>query len=622
MLKIKPQSLKPYFDAIDIRLAELMTQLAGGEDNPSLLLAAALLSRFSASRRHICLDLKEVSEHSLMELLRESRGMNESSHPELVTPGYSDWIAALSQSSVVGTPGEYKPLILDDAGRLYFYRYWSYERNLIESISLRLEVSNFARSSRNGEELNRLFKSSHTIPNWQKIAAFTALSGKFCVISGGPGTGKTYTVASIITLLIKEKPDTRISICAPTGKAAARLQESISRSGQLLNRKDCGQEFKRFEATTIHRLLGASGDLTRFRYNRDNPLVTDVLIVDEASMVSLSLMSRLMDALAPETNVVLLGDRNQLSSVEAGSVLGDICDAADINQFSAEMQQRYQQMTGEAISVSPITKGTGNSFALSDHIVELHHSYRFASDSGIGDLSHAINEGDVEQAMAILGDKAQEWVTVSDLPAVQNLKKELQRVVSNHFESAIKAESLERAFDTYNRFRILCSHRLGTYGVAQLNGMVEEILKERGLINRVDRFYQGRLVIIKENDYSVGLFNGDTGLIRKDENGELKVFFKTEEGNFKSITPVRLPRHESAYALTVHESQGSEFDEVVIVLKESASSFLSRELLYTAITRARKGLMLWSDKQVLCQAVTRKVERASGLKDGLKSLSQ
>jgi exodeoxyribonuclease V alpha subunit len=611
------QASNRFFGEADVRIARLMVELSGNPKDPALFLATLLLSNIATQQRHICLDLQMISERPLVDLVGDGPDEEELSALNGTTPSFSNWVESLRKASTVGNPGEYKPLILDDEGRLYFYRYWSYEQNLAESIRQRLGLQYLDLPASLGDSFKRLFSGSEDSRGWQKVAAFTALVGRFCVISGGPGTGKTYTVASIIALLQEQNPDIKISICAPTGKAAARLQESIDRTMTGLKAEKTGSGHSGFEATTIHRLLGVTRESIRFVHHRSNPLVTDMVIVDEASMVSLALMSKLMEALPLETRIVLLGDKNQLSSVEAGSVLGDICEAGEMESFSSGFIRDYQRVTGEQ-NLQIIAESSGEKkCSLSDHVVALKHSYRFEKSSGIGELSDAINQGNGTKVLEIFNRESTEMISREVLPVTSQLMPRMEKVVISHFLEAFDSDSLENAYRIHDGFKILCSHRLGQLGVAHFNGVIEEILSHQGVIADNNRFYRGRLIIIKQNDYALGLYNGDTGLVWPDDSGQLKVFFKEGEGGFRSITPARLPRHESAYALTIHEAQGSEFDEVLIILKESASSILSRELLYTAVTRAKKRIQLWAGEQTLSLTVGSVIERRSGLKDKL-----
>jgi exodeoxyribonuclease V alpha subunit len=425
--------------------------------------------------------------------------------------------------------------------------------------------------------------------DWQSVAAFAAAQKKFCVISGGPGTGKTHTLVLILALLLEldATRKLRIAVAAPTGKAAARIQESIRQIKSALN---CGEDIKAQlpeDATTIHRLLGYRPDSTSFRHNAENPLPFDVVAVDEASMADLALMAKLFQAIPPNARVILLGDKDQLASVEAGAVLGDICAAAGENKNSP----------------------------LAPCVVQLKKNHRFGADSAIFHLSHAINEGDPEKVFQILrssGAKAKADLVAAVLPERAKLKAALKDKVIAGFGDFLKAADPLAAIAALSRFRVLCALREGPFGVAGLNRVIGEILDEAGLIRRAEIFYDRRPVMVTQNDYHLKLFNGDIGVIWHDASGSRACFAGADQ-SLRTFLPLRLPAHETAYAMTVHKSQGSEFDRVLLLLPDKPSPILTRELLYTGITRARCGVELWFDEAVFRAACAQRVRRNSGL---------
>ncbi len=589
---------------IDVLFAELMCRLAGAAAGDELFLAASLASNVTNDEKHVCLDLAAWAGKTLGSLLPELPD----DAGRLRLPACGPWTEKLRATAVVGAPGEYKPLVLDHRNRLYLYRYWQYELHLAAAIQTRLAAApQEADPSLVRSVLQKYSDGPTGLHLWQLVAAVTALTRTFCVITGGPGTGKTFTVGVILELLRSHSPGLSVCLCAPTGKATARLQEALQQ-GAALAPAAAPQRI-----CTIHRLLGARQGSTALRHTRENPLPADVVIVDEASMVPLALMTKLVAAVPPHCRLILLGDRDQLASVEAGSVLGDICEAAALNRFSAAFCKTFFDLTGRQVG------GHGRDAApgLRDCAVELTHSYRFDATAGIGALSAAVNAGDGAQCRALITRAADPAIHYRELPARDELERRLEAVVQAWCEPMVAAETIAEASARCASFKILCAHRRGPYGVAGINSLIEKILHARGRLDPRRRFYPGRPVLITCNDYTLRLFNGDTGIIREGEHGEPLCFFPDPGGSFRGVVPGRLPEHETAYAITIHKSQGSEFDTVLIILPEQDSPLLTRELLYTGITRAKRQVELWAPLEVVSAAVRKRFERASGLRDRL-----
>lgn len=597
---------------IDRRFADFICREAG-EPSPVLRLVAALASNVVGDG-NICLNLAGIAgrdvrvdgENHAMPLLEELRGY-------------------LQGRPVVGRPGDFRPLTLDSADRLYLYRYWSYERDLAEVILHKgAAAMDGIHEAVLADGLRRLFPGHGAgETDWQKVAALAATRKRFTVISGGPGTGKTSTVVKILALLLEQAGETppRFALAAPTGKAAARLKDSIRRMKESL---DCGDELKARipdEVTTIHRLLGAVGDSIRFRHSRKNPLPHDAVIVDEASMVSLPLMAKLATALRPEARLILLGDRDQLASVEAGAVLGDICGGRRGEPFSGEFSAFAAKVAGETV---PAGTGKEPLPPLADSLVVLKKNYRFGEASGIGEVSRAVNSGDGKRSLAIMGEGAGGDISMRRLPKAVDLKNSLSGDVVEGYGRYLAAKTPGEALAAFDTFRILCAVRQGMHGVAGVNRLVEEILAEKGLIEPINRWYAGRPLMVTANDYGLKLFNGDVGLVLPDpeSGGEARVFFPAPEGGVRSFSPLRLPAHETVFAMTVHKSQGSEFDRVLLMLPESDSRVLSRELVYTGITRAKAYVDIWGNEEVFLAAVSRRINRTSGLRDALWPLEK
>lgn len=469
--------------------------------------------------------------------------------------------------------------------------------------------------------------------NWQKVAAAVALTRRFTVISGGPGTGKTTTVCKLLAALIEQAGghDLTIKLVAPTGKAAARLTESI---GKAVSALPVSPELKNkipTESSTLHRLLGAIPGSAEFRHHSKNPLHLDVLVIDEASMVDLSMMYKVIDALPKQARVILLGDKDQLASVEAGAVLGDICSFSHTG-YSSEQASALVRLTGFA----SLTSLGRSKVSIADSLCMLQKSFRFDARSGIGQLARAVNAGD-GHAVDQVWQREMSDITHWDLNA-QNYHQMIQTLVSEYGrylarlqetqlspvtgESESSAEKAKVALELFNQCRLLCALREGDFGVSGLNQRIEKALAARKLIRTQDElWYHGRPVMVTRNDHALGLYNGDIGICMRDASeGEvrLKVFFELPDGSMKAILPSRVPEHETAYAMTIHKSQGSEFDFTLMVLPAEFSPILTRELIYTGITRAKKKLALYADGQVLKRAIRVRTQRASGLVERLQ----
>ena len=480
-----------------------------------------------------------------------------------------EWRKKLDSSSVVGRPGDYRPLILDDRSRLYLYRYWDYENILANKISERVA------SKIEGVDLPLLKDGLSTFfspvengqTDWQKLAAFVSVLKKFCVVSGGPGTGKSTLIARIIALILKQRKgsEMRIAIAAPTGKAAARLQEAIQNGKETLPVEETVKEAVPTEASTIHRLLGTIPGSPYFRHNVENPLPVDMVIVDEASMVDLALMSKLVQALPSDARLILLGDKDQLASVEAGAVLGDICDTGRIHGFSRDLLNRFREIIGDPADIS---QGNSSGPVIKDSVVELKKNYRFGLESGIRAVSQAVNQGDGNLALRILKSGEYDDIRWTTLPEPNTLYSVLKGNVLHGFKPCLETKDPFEAHRLFGRFRILCALRKGPYGVSAQNVLVEQVLRDEKLIDTDKRWYRGRPVMITKNDYNLGLFNGDIGIILPDPETDhtLRAFFLSPDGALRRFLPVRLPEHETVYAMTVHKSQGSEFDKALLIV--------------------------------------------------------
>ena len=527
-----------------------------------------------------------------------------------------EFSTALRDSALIGHPGQSRPLIVDGS-RLYLHRYWAYEHRLARGLAGLLGGGVAGVDPAPLLPGRGLFDHAWVAEgetNWQAVAAAVALRHRLTIISGGPGTGKTYTVLRLIRLLLDNAqragdPDPLVRLAAPTGKAAARMLESM-RAG--LAQMPDGEELRQRlpeSAATLHRLLGLRRHTTLPRHHRDNPLTADMVIVDEASMVDLPMMAKLVDALPPEGRLVLLGDRYQLASVESGSVLAELCDAAGTNTFSRDQHAALLPLL-DADAPPP----GAASCELSDHVVTLQTSHRFSPASPIGRFAAAVNAGDADAAIAT-ATAGHPGLHLHAYSAgdVDALVGEL----AERYGPLLDASTAEKALEVMESFRLLTATRVGPTGSEAINDRVRQELAARHGFDPGRRWFHGRPVIVLHNDYRTGLFNGDTGVCLRSGDGQLRVWFRVEDG-LRALLPQAVPEHESVFAMTVHKSQGSEFEHVRLLLPEVDGPVLSRELVYTGITRARRELTVFAPEPVLRAAVSRRIRRASGLAERLR----
>jgi exodeoxyribonuclease V alpha subunit len=546
-------------------------------------------------------------------------------------------LAGCEQVWQVGELDYGQPLVLDggaDEARLYLRRYWRDETIVATSVRERARERREVDVPAVRSWLDLLFASQRASekPDWQKLACAVALRGRMAIITGGPGTGKTYTVARLLALLFATAPDAarqRIALAAPTGKAAARLKQSIDKAlGELADK--VGERLPLRELTarmgaarTLHSLLGARPDSRAFAHHRGNPLDVDVLIVDEASMVHLEMMASLLDALPPGATLVLLGDKDQLASVEAGAVLGDLCHDAQSGNYDEATVAYVRAAAGEEIPPDYVHAGG----ALAQQTVMLRHSRRFGGP--IGQLALAVNAGDVDAAAAVLrarggpdveGAHGLRWIEHAQQQHAIGLALEGYRPYLRLLGEPAGVDGHEdwvrAVLQRFEAFRILCAVREGEWGVEGLNTAIEQRLGDVGLIRRTGEWYVGRPVMVTRNDYATNVFNGDIGLTLADpaRPGSLRVYF-LEGDKVRSVLATRLRHVETAYAMTVHKSQGSEFAHTVLALPKEGGAVLARELVYTGITRAsREFTLLTPVPNVLAEAIQKRTHRASGLR--------
>jgi exodeoxyribonuclease V alpha subunit len=593
---------------IDLHFARFVNALCSPQDADVFL--AACLTSHAVGEGSVCLDLKKTVEGFPPE------------HPAAaVLPAPERWVRKLRACPAVGEPGQSRPLVLDRRRRLYLYRYWEYERRLADNLRLRLSNAGEPEPGRMRALLDGLFpESAPPGVEGQKTAAALAVLRRTCIVTGGPGTGKTFTIAAILATLLEYcQPDgLRIFLAAPTGRAAARLGESLRSAKTRLNCSAAVRSAVPESVSTIHRLLRPIPHSPYFFHRRENPLPADVVVVDEASMVDLALMSKLFEAVPPESRLILAGDMDQLASVEAGSVLGDICDRGRSHPFSQATCRLIEEITGHRPACG---NGDAANGGMQDSIVVLRESFRFDSGSTIDHLRRAVNDGRWEDCERLLLDAEQPSAAWR---AGAPVEPELGARIVAGYRGFLEPGDPRRALAAFRDFQVLCALKVGPFGAAAINRLAERVLHADGIL-RMDRrrdgpWYPGRPVLVTRNDYQLGLFNGDTGIAMFDPGepgGRLWVYFEGPRGELRRFLPHRLPPHETAFAMTVHKSQGSEFNEVLFVLPDRDYPLLSRELIYTALTRARSAVTVWGPKAVLAAGVRRRIQRTSGLREAL-----
>jgi len=559
-------------EAADVHVARRLGAL-GAETADDVLLAVALTVR-AARLGAVCVDLATIAEQP-----------TDATEP-LEWPEAEGWTATVAASALT----EVGVLRLDGS-LLYLDRHWREERQVCDDL--------FARVRRSAPELDEPVLDAALIrlftTGWeqQQAAALATARGWTTIITGGPGTGKTASVARTVALVAEQLEASagrapRIALAAPTGKASARLGESVAREAAALDPVD-RDRLAGLTASTLHRLLGwrpESG--TRFRHHRANPLPYDLIVVDEVSMVSLTQMARLLEAVRPTTRLVLVGDPDQLASVEAGAVLADL-----VNGF-------------EGRADSPVVR-----------LTETHRTKDGAAGADLDALAEALREGDADRAVALLGSgsPAVRLVDPTDDAAMAQVRTSIADAASEitrralAFDDGADRESITALLDEH---RLLCAHREGPYGVGTWNRQIEHLVAERAGLAHLDEWYAGRPVLLTANDRGLGVSNGDIGVVVRMPEGRLRVVVRT--GNeTKLFAPTRLSGIETVFAMTVHKSQGSEARAVTVILPGEDSALLTRELFYTAVTRAKESVTVVGTPEALRAAVARRVQRASGL---------
>ena len=518
--------------------------------------------------------LQNEQRHAFENLIKKLSSQQSLGHSCIFLNGEEQ---VLINNSGLASQNQLTPLIIEQ-NRLYLHRYWHYEQRLAKQlIALSQQQQETSKDSDN--LLDLYFPKQSQEIDWQKQAAKQAINQALTIITGGPGTGKTTTVVKILALLqeIAELP-LHIALAAPTGKAAMRLQEAIAANKFNL---PCSEEIRARipeKVSTLHRLLGAKPPTPYFKHSAEQPLPYDIVVIDECSMIDLALMSKLVDALKPEARLILLGDKDQLASVEAGAVLADITQS------------------------------------LPTHTIELKKSHRF--QGSIKALADAVNLQQAALAWQLLKQ---------NLPEAGLLSESVIEFIVNHYldylELITKGADFLSIYQAFNRFKVLCANHQGRHSVAEVNHQVEQRLSKLNKISLNGLWYAGRPVMITTNNPTLQLFNGDIGLCVPDEDGQLQVGFVSSDGSVRMIQTSRLTEVETVFAMTIHKSQGSEFDRILIMLPEHYNPVLSKELIYTAITRAKLQVKVVCSQAIWLRCVEHKIQRQSGLAAQLQTLA-
>jgi exodeoxyribonuclease V alpha subunit len=589
---------------IDAHFGRALARLSKSDD-PLLEVAAALASR-AVQAGHVCLDLGALGP------LAAADG-----EPlDVSWPTLAAWQAALEKSEAVSDGSRTTPLVLREGHHLYLHRYAEYEARLAQQLRSRLgdpfELDEVFLAKRFTHYFGELAKDAPL--DEQRLATLLGLRGRLAVISGGPGTGKTWTVTRLLLLLHEHGQQQgkvlNVALLAPTGKAAQRLSESLQHGLSELGFTP-EQAPIATSASTIHRALRTlPRSPTRFRHNQSHPLPHDVVVIDEASMVDLALMTKLVEAISRDARLILLGDRDQLASVEAGAIFGDILGSSAHSGYSSTLVEAAERVLGQRPLLAPSSlqsKGTSE-VSVRDATIHLRKSRRYADDSGIGRVAEALRGRDPDAVVQALSrEEAARLVRIDD-----DLGPLEDAIVDGYGAYATERDP-ERRLSLLDGFRLLTAHREGRRGVADMNQLCERVLGTKTPLVPRSGPYDGQPIIIVDNDYQLELWNGDVGVIGHGEGvGRLVAYFRRGDG-VRRIPLSRLPAHETVFAMTVHKSQGSEFDRIALVLPRHPSPVLTRELLYTAITRAKHSVRVFGAEAVLLAGVRAEIRRASGL---------
>jgi len=651
-------------DSVDVQVITHLARLSS-ELDPHVLLGLAFAIR-APRYGHICVEVNELGSDLTP---TEEPGTSVLAWP--TDP--NAWLEAISQSALVRDESQddiVTPFVLSGS-LLYMDRYFQYQQRLSENISSRAKSPMLEPVDQGlmAQGIDLLFRpplrADGTRPkedpdelNRQRLAAAMALLRPLSVICGGPGMGKTWTVRNILTILFIQWEATRlhdpslpplqVALAAPTGKASARMRESIRKGlddytanlgesvGDVTTPEAVRHFLESLETSTLHRLLGfLPHNPSRFRHGRDSPLAYQVVIVDETSMVDFAMMTKLIDAVAPETRLILIGDPNQLASVEAGTVLADLSGPVQVAspKLSSLCIEELEEACGLPVRthVEEVERAP-----LYDSIVQLNKTHRFSDSSGIGHFARACLDSsagfDPAQAADILASRQYNDVRLlghgsggrlrpeTEQAIIEGYSPYLELLLEGPMEHEPEREFHRRVLQSFDTFRVLCAHRRGELGVEGINESAARLLESRGPqgFSTHTPYYLGRPILVRANDYAIGRYNRDIGLVVTRREGvarpQRQVCFPSADGGVEYLTTARLPEHQTVYAMTIHSSQGSEFSHAMVVLPSQPSPILTRDLIYTGVTRAAKQMTLVGDRSLLEPALATPVRRASGLR--------
>lgn len=621
--RLRPFNLAGVLGPAEIHGARTVSDLTG-ETRPDVLLAAALALR-APQYGHVCIELSTVADAVTAD---EDAPLTLA---DLEWPEPTAWRSQLADSPLVsvrppGTPrpdpAHDRPLTLV-GDRLYLDRYWRYERRVAEVLHRRADrLDGSVQPDLVRAVLDRLLPPGRERPDRQRLAVATAAHRHLTVIAGGPGTGKTWTVARLIALLheVAEAHPPRIAVAAPTGKAADRLTAALrAAAGAIDTAPTVRDRLARIQASTLHRLLGwQPGARTRFRHDRSHKLPHEVVVVDETSMVDLPLMAKLLQALRRDAKLILVGDPDQLASVEAGAVLADVVGPTDERIRRSDSERSWLvAATGEALHGAGPPRDGG----IDDSIVMLGTVRRFRAASGVARLAAAVHAGSADDTVAALSSDAGDvtWIPApgdaADAAAFDDVRQRVVAANRTVHRGAVEGRAAD-ALDAVGRLRVLTAHRRGPVGAAGWVRLIEHWLTEDvPAYDATSPWYVGQPVMITRNEPLLGLYNGDVGVVVAD--GDRLTVALGDGDDVRLLGPGRLQDVETVHAMTIHKSQGSQFDAVVVVLPDASSPLLTRELLYTAVTRTTGSLVVVGSEAAVRAAVTRRVTRASGLRETL-----
>ncbi len=518
-------------------------------------------------------------------------------------------------------PEEILPFVLHKE-HLYLHRYFSYETKILNAIKRLLDNEARERDARiaapdKHKNLLLAFGASYDITgfpeeektDWQLVAAIQCVVHNFSIITGGPGTGKTTTVAKILAILFSINPAYTVALAAPTGKAAMRMAESLKQA-ELPVSETITNRLKSLSPNTIHRLLKFIPDSVNFKHNKSNPLPYDIVIVDEASMIDVALFAKLLDAIGPNSRIIFLGDKNQLASVEAGSLFGDLCKSLEgTNILSKESAGFINQFISDKDRKIPDSNIANLIHPLAGHSIELQKSHRFNSIGGIGKFSRAIIQNEEQTLRYFVWSNSDESVKIAPLEDT----KIFETFIEGYKEFILEPD-ISKALQKLNHLRVLCAVREGPQGLYAVNLAIENFLNKKKLLNPDTEFYENRPVIITKNYADLKLFNGDIGIMRKDSNGNMRAWFEDSDKKIRTVMPGYITNAETVFAMTVHKSQGSEYNSVLVILPDDyGEKLLTRELLYTAVTRAKEKVIVQTSETILIETAKASVKRTSGI---------